>query len=228
MCTLAHVLEAAGLATVVITSLRGVAERMGVPRTLHAPFPLGLPLGKPGDKNFQSEVLRAAFALLQEPAGPIIRDFPIKISSSQSEPLVCPLPPKINSDKHPAVDEAHALKRAYDRAFQKNARTSVGMRINAEDVPSALEKFARVASGEQWDKLGFSIESIYGTAHDIRTYYEELACEIAESPIEPWATEQWFYDSTEAGQIILKARRAMRDNKVDKSVWFGLAPAGRE
>ncbi len=90
------------------------------------------------------------------------------------------------------------------------------------------EKFARVASGEQWDKLGFSIESIYGTAHDIRTYYEELACEIAESPIEPWATEQWFYDSTEAGQIILKARRAMRDNKVDKSVWFGLAPAGRE
>ena len=95
-------------------------------------------------------------------------------------------------------------------------------------VISALAYKDPVSTKKHWDKLGFSIESIYGTAHDIRTYYEELACEIAQSPIGPWATEQWFYDSTEAGQIILKARRAMRDNNVDKSVWFGLAPAGRE
>ena len=47
VCTLAHVFESAGLATVVITRARDVAERMRVPRALHTVFPPGLPLGKP-------------------------------------------------------------------------------------------------------------------------------------------------------------------------------------
>ena len=102
------------------------------------------------------------------------------------------------------------------------------MRISAEQIPDVLAKFVSIADGEHWEDLGFSAASIYGTVHDIRTYYEELACELAEGPIAPWATEQWFYAQTEAGAIILKARRAMRDNQVAQSVWFGLAPAGRE
>ena len=69
---------------------------------------------------------------------------------------------------------------------------------------------------------------MYGTVHDIRTYYEELACELADGPIGPWTTEQWFYDNTKAGQTILQARRAMRDSEADQSLWFGLATAGRE
>ena len=70
--------------------------------------------------------------------------------------------------------------------------------------------------------------AMHSTVHDIRTYYEELACELADTPIGPWATEEWFYDQTKAGQTILEARRAMRNAKVDNSLWFGLATAGRE
>ena len=228
MCTLAHVFEAAGLSTVVLTPLRAVAERMSVPRTLYTDFPLGLSLGKARDAQFQSEVLLAAFELLKETEGPVIRDFPVRVSATDGEPLVCGLPPRLNPDLHPAVDEAQALKSAYDRAHQKSNKTSVGMRISAEQIPDALAKFVKIAEGEHWEDLEFSEASIYGTAHDIRTYYEELACELAEGPIAPWATEQWFYAQTEAGAIILKARRAMRDNQVAQSVWFGLAPAGRD
>ncbi len=208
--------------------MREVSERMGVPRTLYTDFPVGRSLGKPRDKQFQYEVLQAAFDLLEEPEGPIIRDFPFRIGSTGSEPLVCPLPPRISTELHPAVDEAKGLKAAYDRAYKKNKRTSVGMKINAEQIPEALERFVRIVEGEHWDEVGFPTRSMYGTVHDIRTYYEELACELAESPIGPWATEEWFYDGTEAGQIVLKARRTMRDNKADRSIWFGLAPAGRE
>lgn len=227
VCTLAHVFEAAGLATIVLTPMRAVAERMGVPRALYTDFPLGRSLGKPSDQQFQFEVLRAAFALLKEPAGPVIRDFPVSVSFDDSQPLQCPLPPRFNADLHPAVDEAQALKAAYDRARQASGKTSLGMRISAEEVPAALEKFVQIANGEPWEILGFSAESIYGTVHDIRCYYEELACELAEGPIGPWATEEWFYDQTQAGDIILQARRAMRDSQVAQSVWFGLAPAGR-
>jgi hypothetical protein len=228
VCTLAHVFESAGLSTVVITPMREVAERMNVPRALYTPFPVGLSLGKPGDQEFQVKVLQAAFDLLEEPGGPVIREFPVSISSTGSEPLVCPLPPRVNTQLHPAVDEAQALKAAYDRAHQKNNRTSVGMQISAEQVPEALGRFVRIAEGEHWEEVGFPDGSMYGTVHDIRCYYEELACELADGPITPWSTEEWFYDTTEAGQIILRARRAMRDNKVDQSIWFGLATAGRE
>ena len=86
----------------------------------------------------------------------------------------------------------------------------------------------RIVEGELWDDVGFPDGSMYGTVHDIRAYYEELACELADGPITPWATEEWFYDQTEAGQLILSARREMRDKGVDQSIWFGLAPAGRE
>ncbi|MDA1300909.1 MAG: hypothetical protein O2868_12610 [Proteobacteria bacterium] len=201
---------------------------MNVPRALYTPFPVGRSLGKPGDKDFQHKVLQAAFGLLEEPEGPVIREFPVSISPIGGEPLVCALPPRMNTELHPAVDEAEALMAAYDRAYQKNKRTSIGMKISAEQVPEALGRFVRITEGEQWDEVGFPSESIYGTVHDIRCYYEELACELAEGPIGPWATEEWFYDKTEGGQLILKARRVMRDQGADQSIWFGLAPAGRE
>lgn len=208
--------------------MRQVAERMGVPRTLYTDFPLGRSLGKPSDKEFQSEVLLTAFELLKESEGPVIRDFPESVSVQGGEPLQCELPPRFNADLHPAVDEAQALRAAYDRAYQSNSKTSLGMRIGAQEVPDALAKFVKIADGENWENVGFSAESMYGTVHDIRSYYEELACELAQGPIAPWATEEWFYDQTEAGSIILKARRAMRDSEVAPSLWFGLAPAGRE
>ena len=95
VCTLAHVFEAAGLATIVLTPMRPAAERMGVPRALYTDFPLGRSLGKPSDQQFQLEVLRAAFALLEEPEGPVIRDFPISVSLDDSQPLQWPLPPRL-------------------------------------------------------------------------------------------------------------------------------------
>lgn len=232
VCTLAHVFEAAGIATIALTRARDVAERTNTPRTLYTPFPPGLPLGKPRDKEFQHEVLKAAFKLLEEPAGPVLHEFPVTINATDGEPLSCALPPRMNPDLHPAVDEAEALKSAYDRAYQRNNRSSIGIQISAEEVPAALDKFARIAAGEDWTKVGFPddtlLETMYGTVHDIRSYYEELAVELADGPIGPWATEQWFYDETKAGQTILEARRTMKANGADQSLWFGLATAGRE
>ena len=228
MCTLAHIFEAAGLSTVVLTTMRDIAERMKVPRALYTDFPVGRPLGKPRDKTFQFEVLKAAFCLLEAPEGPIINEFPERISSEYAEPLLCSLPPRVNTNVHPAVDEAQAFKAAYDRALRKTKRTSVGMQIVAEEVPEGIEKFLKIVEGSDWSAVGFSAESIYGTAKDIRSYYEEICCELAEGEIGAWATEEWFYDSTAAGQVILQARRTMRDKDVAQSIWFGLAPAGRE
>ena len=207
--------------------IRNVAERIRPPRALYVEFPLGLPLGKPGDAEFQHGVLAAAFALLEEPTGPVLADFPEAIKSEGTGPLQCSVPPRYDPELHPAVDEAQGLRSAYDRAVARNGRTTVGSHVSLDDLPDAIGKFARIAAGEPWDEVG--LDGPAGrVGQEIRTYYEELACELAHGPAGPWAVERWFYERTETGKVLLEARRRMRDAGAPQLAWFLLAPASRE
>ena len=77
MSGLGHLLEREGIATVCIALVREHAARMRPPRALWVPFDLGRPFGAPNEPAFQSEVLRAALALLVREDGPVIlKDFP--------------------------------------------------------------------------------------------------------------------------------------------------------
>lgn len=219
--------EAAGLSTVAIIPIRNVAERIRPPRALAVEFPLGLPLGKPGDAGFQHRVLDAAFALFEQPTGPVLEDFPDAIRSGGSEPLVCSVPPRYDPELHPAVDEAQGLRAAYDRAVARRGRTTVGSHASADDIPDAIGKFARIAAGEPWDQVGLD-GSAGRIGQEIRTYYEELACELADAPAGPWAVEHWFYERTETGKVLLEARRKMREAGAPQLAWFLLSPASRQ
>ena len=219
--------EAAGLSTVAIVPIRKVAERMRPPRALAVEFPLGLPLGKPGDADFQHRVLDAAFALFAKPTPSVLEDFPEAIRSGDSEPLVCSVPPRYDPALHPAVDEAQGLRPAYDRAVGRHGRTTVGSHASADDIPDAIGKFARIAAGEPWDTVGLD-GSAGRIGQEIRTYYEELACELADAPAGPWAVERWFYEHTETGKVLLEARRKMREAGAPQLAWFLLSPASRE
>jgi hypothetical protein len=227
VCTLAHVFEAAGLSTVVIVPIRNIAERMRPPRALCVDFPLGLPLGKTLDAAFQHRVLDAAFQLLEKPSGPVLEDFSEAIKTEDSEPLACSLPPRYDPNLHPAVDEAQGLRHAYDRAVARNGRTSVGTHTKVDEIPGAIEKYARIAGGEPWDEVGLDA-SEGRVAQDIRAYYEELACELVDVPPGPWAIEQWFYERTETGKVLLAARYKMREASAPYLEWFLMSPMSRE
>ena len=53
-----------------ISLVRENAQSLQPPRSLWVPFPLGRPLGKPGDPEFQLDVIEAALALLARESGP--------------------------------------------------------------------------------------------------------------------------------------------------------------
>ena len=100
MSTLAHVFEAAGLATVALGSVRKQIEEAAPPRGLWCNFPLGRPLGKPGDAAFQMRVLKHAFSLL-DATEPVFEEFPERVSDENNEALSCPMPPRTNKALHP-------------------------------------------------------------------------------------------------------------------------------
>lgn len=80
MCTqsvglVAGVLEGAGIATVCVALVRGVAERVRPPRALAVPFPFGAPLGRAHDAAGQRAVVARALALLGAVGpGPLLTD----------------------------------------------------------------------------------------------------------------------------------------------------------
>ena len=67
-----------------------------------------------------------------------------------------------------------------------------------------------------------------GVCHDIRTYYEETAVELVNGPIGSGrAVENWFFDETEAGKVVLAARAALSEQDVPFPFWFYMAPGHR-
>jgi len=223
---LANVLEASGLATVALASVRGQAERMKAPRALYCEFPLGRPLGAPGDVALQHRVLAAAFRLLATPADqvPLLQTFPEVVEDASAEPLACALPPRLDTGSPPAVEEARGLLSAYQRAVTAaGGRTSVGKVFRPEQVPDGVAAFVKVAAGQPWEEAGPPVDPL-AAASDIRAYYEEAALALAGHVPLARQAESWFYDHTETGGVMTAARDAMKAAGVPQAVWSFLLP----
>ena len=226
MSALAHVFEAAGLSTVVLASMKEVAERINPPRTLYSEFPLGRPLGRPDDVELQRDVLLRAFALLESPTS-VFEMYPLVIESDE-QPLSCAIPPRFDAGLPPAVDEAQGLRAAYDRSVHQRGRTNVGRAIDVETIPDALRVLDMWASGEPWKEHSLPGKSTIAVCHDIRAYYTEAALELASGPTPGGqSVEAWFHEETEAGKTVLAARAALKEQAAPFPFWFYMAPAHR-
>ena len=66
MGLVSRLLEANGIATVVMGSAIDIIAHCGVPRYLHSDLPLGNPCGVPFDSTMQEQILNQALLLLEE------------------------------------------------------------------------------------------------------------------------------------------------------------------
>ena len=226
MSTLAHVFEAEGIATVALGSIRQQIESGAPPRGLWCDFPLGRPLGKPGDPEFQHRVLAAAFALLDSEE-PVLAEFDEAIADGGDEMLACPLPPRHDPDAHPAIDEARGLRAAYDRGIEmSDGRFGAGRAVAADDIPAAIEAFIRITEGTPWGEAGIPGLPMR-VSHDIRGYYETAALAMLDHAPAAWASTRWFLDQTETGKVMMAARKVMQEQDAPQPMWFYLTPGDR-
>jgi hypothetical protein len=181
---------------------------MRPPRALYCEFPLGRPLGKPGDPTFQRRVLQAAFALLERPQGPVLEDFPERIEDASTEPLACAVPPRYDPELPPAVDEARALRSAYERQRSRSGRTSVGQVVDADGVPDAIAVFIRIADGVDYTEAGLPWPAGLA-ALDIKAYYEEASLALADHVPGARQAEAWFFTETHAGAVLKRAQSVL-------------------
>ncbi|MEL7156635.1 MAG: hypothetical protein AAFN30_08550 [Actinomycetota bacterium] len=217
MSTLAHVLEEEGLATISLGIIEGQLRSTAPPRGLFVDFPLGRPLGRPLDVEFQRRVLDHAFSLL-DATGPVIETFDEPVQDDGAV-MACSLPPIDDPDAHPAVAEARGLRAAYDRTEARTeGRVGAHRVVMPDDVPAAIEAFVRVAEGTPWKEAG--IPGIPArVAQDIRGYYEAAAMALADHTPGAFEATRWFLTETEAAKAILAAREQMKADGVKQPIW---------
>jgi hypothetical protein len=70
-----QIIEERGIPTASITLLEGITRKIRPPRSLAVPYPLGFPLGEPGNPGLQTSILRALLALVSRNDVPVLVNF---------------------------------------------------------------------------------------------------------------------------------------------------------
>ncbi|MEO0642236.1 MAG: glycine/sarcosine/betaine reductase selenoprotein B family protein [Pseudomonadota bacterium] len=128
-----YYLESEGIMSTGIALVRENAEALKPPRLLWVSFPLGYPLGKPGDTRFQRRVIEAGLDLLTRPSGPVLEDFPEDVPAAQTKVVeACPVNfAQPTSDpgtwKEQLRSERLLLQPWYDFSKRRRGRTTVGL-----------------------------------------------------------------------------------------------------
>jgi len=216
VCALGQILEERGVATVVIGLVRPHMEKTGGPRGLWVPFPLGRPLGEPGDPAFQKRVLRAALSLVERaPGAPVLEDFPDDAPSQReggtwAPPFALPVPGKPQSAAAwaDALAAEMALVRPWaDRARARFGRSTVGVSAQQPEAwPAYAAAFLAGELPAPPATIGSPALAVRFLADDLKAYYMEAAQSDGGMPSINQIND-WLFRETVAGQFLVALRR---------------------
>jgi len=208
-------LEGLGIATVAIGLVRPHMEATRGPRGLFVPFPLGRPMGEPGDAAFQRRVLMAALGLLERADGPVIlADFPEDAptqdgNAAWSPPFDLPVPPKPKTSDEWAQalrEEMAVVHPWWDKARARHGRTAVGVSVQA---PAAWPGYASAFLDGKLPAPPAPLTSpAYGLrflADDLKAFYFEAVQANGAVP-SPTQVNPWFFHTTLAGALLIALR----------------------
>ena len=226
MCGLAHIFETEGLASVLVGFVREHMEAVKPPRALWLDFPMGRPMGKPNDPDFQKGVIRAAFRLFEAPSGPVLEDFPEAIPIRDGR-MSYALPDEVILKPGEAGDidallaqaqaEVAALKPGYEAAKAARGRTTVGAsELAIEELAPFIAQFARGEKVKKSPRKGVPPLALFKLAvEDLWAYFTE-SISHAEGVTEFEDLGAAFWENTRAARLILAVEAAAltTDDKV--------------
>jgi hypothetical protein len=229
-------LEARGLPTVAIGLVRPHMEATIAPRGLFVPFPLGRPLGEPGDAAFQRRVLLEALSLLEHAEGPVVlEDFADDAPGQHArgwQPAVVLRERGVAAA--PAewarlvAEEIAELRPAWERAQARFGRTTVGVsRQSPAEWPAYVAAFLDGGLPAPPAPIPTPALGVRFVADDLKAYYQEAAQAEGGVP-SPNEINGWFYRQTAAGRMLAALREvalASPDNALTTMGGRFLVPA---
>lgn len=155
-----------------ISLVRENAQVLQPPRSLWVSFPLGRPLGIPGDADFQHRVIQAGLNLLNARQGPLLEDFPEDISDVDfSSPPACPIsfPAAGRNWQARLAQELSQLQAWYEIGLQRRqGRTLVG--LGKSEIAEIL---VMLGADLDADRLPQDLIWFKAAIEDVKAYYIE-------------------------------------------------------
>jgi len=209
---LAHFFESYGFSTVLVGFIKEHIQAIKPPRALWLNFPMGRPLGKPNDPEYQKRVIRSAFNLFDSSSGPILEDFPDIIPVRDGR-MGYALPVKLVIKKSEIGDietileevrnEIDTLKSAYESAVAYRGRTTVGAsEMSITEFAPYIVSFLKDDIPKSPRKGLGAIPQLKLVVEDLQAYYTEAVTH--RDGIDDFEKiGSWFWEETKAGRLIL-------------------------
>lgn len=225
MGALANYIERAGVATTSISLIREQSEAVNPPRALWVPYALGRPLGSASDPEFQKNVMRAAFDLLETATEPTIVDYPIE-APDEAGPgqWSCPLNLAIaEEDTHTArlLAEVARLKPWSAETRATRGRTLFGVTgAEPDQVDAVARALGSIAdSGNISDAPDSDVDWTFEMpllvrhlADDLRTFYHEaIAAQPGPGAPNHDALNEWIFGGTALGETLQTIAQHLTD-----------------
>jgi D-proline reductase (dithiol) PrdB len=228
---IAHFLESEGIQTTGISLVRENTEALQPPRFLWTSFPLGRPLGKPGDPPFQRRVILAALGLLERDSGPVLEDYPedlpeLAIEDAPACPMSFARPAGAQTGATPSWQNRLAAELALMRPWhalsvRRRGRTTVGIAKAPVDaligrLAAALE--APLLEGTDLKALKYALE-------DLKAYYQEaLTAQPGHHDFQETARVLWQETELGGAMLALHERFLGHEDRRFKAFARGIAP----
>ena len=202
VCGISYYLESEGIQTTGIALFREIAQSMKPPRILWVSFPLGRPLGKPGDAAFQTEVIVHTLALLDATEGPVLQDYSIDLPDVETPPPACPVSFQQKNEEHSwrgrLRREMGALTPWYELGLKRRGRTTVG--VSGSSIEDIIEGLTSWPDDNEQDFP----ESVWlkCALEDLKAFYSEA---LTAQPGEYQAgySERVIFEETVLGELIV-------------------------
>ncbi len=209
--------------------MREHTEKIKAPRALFVPFPYGLAVGHPNDAAEQRRVLDMAFAMLDEPHGPVLRDYPDDERDEGGAPLQAS-----QIERRPVTmdlaTEVTAMRRYWETWESREGRTGVGVsRVKPERFRGVIRFLEAYERGEDEDATDrppevSRLEFVRLAVLDLRTMYVEAR--LVTHPHETSDERQrWLWGETTLGDFIRRLAETMgaSGDPAVKDAAFGIA-----
>ena len=225
-------MEEKGLVTVALSLIREHSEKVKPPRAVYVPFPLGLPVGHPGNVAEQQAVLDLAFSTLNATAGPVLVDYRDERAAEEdgSPPQASEIDPDEQARSADLATEVTLMRRYWELHQAATGRTGIGLSgvppQRFRGVVRFLEALLADTSADTPERPADMPRPLFirGCVEDLRVMYGEARLQT--HPDESGAERQrWLLGSTALGVMLRRLRDALEasDDPQIKALGFGIA-----
>ena len=232
MGALAHYLETRGIPTTQISLIKEHTQKIQPPRAIWVSFALGRPLGLPGNRGFQLQVIEAALALLEAPKGPVLADFPHDVpehtppSEDSLDLPACPISfagPVTHATEMEKLLAAFRQEMAefrswYDIGLEKRGYSAV-IYFSPDAVLQVLSDFLSGNPLTLEENMSSPASALRFAAQDLKSiYFESVMFRPDMVLTDDAAFTRWFWQKTAAGAILraVKEKCSASDDKALK------------